>query len=141
MASRDVLVDTSGLYALIDRKDSHHAAARVTTEGLVRAGRTLVVTDLVVSEVATLAKVRSGAQAALRVLDLVEQSRAIRLERIDADRFDATRAYFRRHIDHGYSFTDCSSFVLMRELHILEALTTDVHFVEAGFEALLARRQ
>lgn len=62
---------------------------------------------------------------------------AIRLERIDADRFDATNAYVRRHVDHGYSFTDCSSVVLMRELRIREAVTTDAHFVEAAFDARL----
>jgi predicted nucleic acid-binding protein len=138
MASRDVLVDTSGLYALIDRKDAHHGAARRKVEMLVRAGRALVVTDYIVSDSATLAKARSGSPAALRVLDLVEQSVAIRVERIDRDRFDATKAYFRRHIDHGYSFTDCSSFILMRELRMREALTTDSHFAEAGFTALLA---
>ena len=140
MGSRDVLLDTSGLYALIDRKDAHHATARRKTEVLVRSGRTFIVTDFIVSETATLAKVRSGAHAALRVLDLVEQSVTIRIERIDSERFDATKAYFRRHIDHGYSFTDCSSFVIMRERRMREALTTDAHFVEAGFVALLAER-
>ena len=40
--------------------------------------------------------------------------------------------------DHRYSFTDCSSFVLMAELGLKQALTTDRHFIEAGFQALLA---
>jgi hypothetical protein len=86
----------------------------------------------------TLAKARSGAHVALRILDLVERSAGIRIEWIDAARFDATRAYFRKHADHAYSFTDCSSFVVMRELRLRQALTTDGHFREAGFEALLS---
>jgi predicted nucleic acid-binding protein len=50
---------------------------------------------------------------------------------------EATKAFFRRHADHDYSFTDCASFVVMRELRLPQALTTDGHFLEAGFEALL----
>jgi uncharacterized protein len=52
-------------------------------------------------------------------------------------RFLAAKAYFRKHADHGYPFTDCTSFVLMRELDMTAALTTDRHFIEAGFEVLL----
>jgi predicted nucleic acid-binding protein len=33
----------------------------------------------------------------------------------------------------GLSFTDCTSFVVMRELKLREALTTDHHFAQAGF--------
>ncbi len=32
---------------------------------------------------------------------------------------------------------DCASFVIMRELHIEDALTFDNDFVQAGFRALL----
>ena len=39
-----------------------------------------------------------------------------------------------------YSFADCASFVVMRELGLRQALTTDGHFHEAGFEALLPVR-
>jgi uncharacterized protein len=67
----------------------------------------------------------------------VERSAGIRLEWIGPDRFNAAKAFFRKHADHGYSFTDCTSFVVMRELRLTEALTTDEHFAEAGFRALL----
>ena len=137
MADREVFADTSGLYALVDRKDAHHTAAREAVVTFARRGRRLIVTDYVVAEAVTLAKARSGARVALRVLDLVDQSVGIRVELIGAARFDATAAYFRKHADHAYSFTDCSSFVVMRELRLRQALTTDGHFPEAGFEALL----
>jgi predicted nucleic acid-binding protein len=33
--------------------------------------------------------------------------------------------------------TDCTSFVMMTENNLTEALTTDEHFRQAGFKALL----
>jgi uncharacterized protein len=138
MASREVFVDTSGLHALIDRKDAHHVEARTAVERLLQAGRRLVTSDYVITESVNLANARSGTHAATRVLDLIEQSAAIRIEWIGVMRFDGTKTFFRKNADHAYSFTDCSSFVLMRELRLSQALTTDRHFAEAGFEALLA---
>jgi hypothetical protein len=40
---------------------------------------------------------------------------------------------FFRYGDKDFSFTDCTSFILMRELKLREALTTDRHFLQAGF--------
>jgi predicted nucleic acid-binding protein len=137
MASREVFVDTSALYALIDKRDAAYAAARDTVGPLVRSGRKLVVTDYVVAETVNLANARGGSIVGRRVLDLVEQSAGIRLEWIGIARFELSKAFFRRHADHHYSFTDCTSFVIMRELRISEALTTDRHFPEAGFRNLL----
>lgn len=138
MARNDVFVDTSGLYALVDKKDAHYETAKDEVGRIARNGQKLVVTDYIVDEAVTLAKARSGPRVALRILDLIEQSAGIRVERIDAGRFDEAKAFFRRHADHDYSFTDCSSFVLMRELELRQVLTSDRHFTEAGFEALLA---
>lgn len=137
MAGREVFVDTSGLYALVDKNDAHHRAAENVVRKVLRAGGRLVVTDYVVAEAVTLANARSGEYVAVRVLDLIEQSAGIRMEWVGPSRFDAVKRFFRKHADHAYSFTDCSSFVVMRELHLTQALTTDGHFPEAGFQAFL----
>jgi hypothetical protein len=39
--------------------------------------------------------------------------------------------------DKEWSLTDCTSFVIMREENIADALTTDRHFIQGGFRALL----
>ncbi|HNQ88760.1 MAG TPA: PIN domain-containing protein [Verrucomicrobiota bacterium] len=135
--ARDLFTDTSGLYALADRRDPLQARAQQWVLSRVSAGGRLVLTDYILDEACTLAKARAGAAAALRLLALVEASAGFRLEWVGPDRFEAAKAWFRKHSDHGYSFTDCTSFVVMRELKIRDALTSDRHFVEAGFHGLL----
>ena len=40
--------------------------------------------------------------------------------------------------DKNWSLTDCTSFVVMTDRAMTDALTGDRHFVQAGFRALLA---
>jgi predicted nucleic acid-binding protein len=96
-----------------------------------------VATDYVIAETVNLANARRGALVGLRVLDLVDQSAGIRVEWIGPDRFATAKTFFRKQADHGYSFTDCTSFVVMQELRITAALTTDRHFKAAGVQVLL----
>ena len=135
--AREVFVDSSGLYALADHSDSYHAQAEERVRKLIESGARLVLTDYIVDEACTLAKVRAGSDAALRLLEIVERSRAIDMVWIGVEHFEAAKALFRKHADHGYSFTDCASFVVMDKLRIRDALTSDHHFVEAGFRILL----
>jgi uncharacterized protein len=136
MAAR-IFVDTSGWYALIDRRDSLHERASTEVRRRLRSGTRLVTTDYVVDESCTLCKVRAGGAAPIRLLDLLDQTEAVDREWVTPERFQRSAAFFRTHRDQGYSFTDCTSFVLMRELRLPAALTSDGHFTTAGFEALL----
>lgn len=138
--ARDVFVDSSGLYALADRRDPARVAAETCIASRIRSGLGLVVTDYVVDEACTLAKARAGSYGAQKLLELCERSQAFRLVWVGPERFEAAKAFFRKHADHDYSFTDCTSFVVMRELGLREALTTDGHFAEAGFQPLLSAR-
>jgi predicted nucleic acid-binding protein len=133
----DLFVDTSGLYALADHRDPVRAKARKVAEARAASGSRLVLTDYVLDEACTLAKARAGSFAASGLLKLVEASAGFRMEWVGPDRFEAAKAYFRKHADHDCSFTDCTSFVVMQELRLRDALTTDRHFAEAGFRALL----
>lgn len=135
--AREVFVDTSGLYALADHSDPSRAAAERCVAGLMKSGVGLILTDYIIDEACTLAKARAGGYGALRLLEIIERSEAFRVLWIGEERFESAKSFFRRHADHGYSFTDCTSFVVMRELRIRDVFGADRHFVEAGFRSLL----
>lgn len=134
----DVFVDTSGWYAVIDRRDANHQMAEDVIRRLLRAGHRLVTSDYVVDEACTLAKARTGSPAATRLLDLLRDTRLVEWEWIGSERFTRAEARFRKHADQAFSFTDCTSFEVMRERKLTAALTTDQHFRIAGLEPLLA---
>jgi uncharacterized protein len=134
--ARSVFVDTWGWYALIDRRDPGHGATKDAVERLIRENVRLVSTDYVVDESCTLAKARAGSEAALRLLDLLTGTAALDLEWIGPDRFDRAEALFRKYRDQAFSFTDCTSFAVMRERRISEVITSDDHFRIMGFQLL-----
>jgi len=137
MATKAVFADTSFFFALVAKRDAAHQAAVKIYAKLLRVGSQVITTDYVIDETLTLTKARINSAAALTLLDRIESSEAVTMEDVDPQRFVAAKTYFRKHADHGYSFTDCTSFVLMRELKMTAGLTTDRHFKEAGFEVLL----
>lgn len=137
MAAADVFMDTSGFLALWDASDEHHPAAARLQSALARKARRFVTSDYIIDETATLLLVRHSRAASIDFLESIENTSAIRVEWIGPDRFPTICGFFKRHADKEWSFTDCSSFVLMRQLAIRDAFTTDRHFRQAGFNALL----
>jgi len=137
MAAAEVLMDSAGFLALWDASDAHHAAAVRFQGELARKARRFLTTEYVVDETVTLLRMRHSNAAAVDFLDTIERSEALRLEWIAPERFHAAGALFRKHADKEWSFTDCVSFALMRELRLRDAFTTDHHFRQAGFVPLL----
>ncbi len=137
MSARDVFVDTGAFHALLVSNDPFHPAAVKCLQTVRKFQRSLVTTDYVLDESATLLKARGVSAQVSRLFDFVERSRLLAVEWIAEDRFALARDFRIRHNDHSYSFTDCTSFVVMRELEICDALTADRHYREAGFRPLL----
>lgn len=130
---KGLFVATSGWMAMADAADARHEAASRARDAWLRRGVILVSTDFVLDETLTLIRVRLGLDAAARWWDQVEPSRRLRWEPIGKDRLERARRWFFRWSDQRFSFTDCTSFVVMRELALKSALTTDAHFRHAGF--------
>lgn len=133
---RALFVDTAGWMAMTDAADPAHEASRRERDSCLETGGMLVSTDYVIDETLTLIRVRLGLRAAERWWAQVDTSPRIRWERIDASRAMQARKRFFEWTDKDFSFTDCTSFVVMEELSLRRALTTDRHFSQAGFEVV-----
>ena len=133
---RGLFVDTGGWLALADARDPVHEAACAARDRWLEAGGILVSTDFVLDETLTLIRARLGLASARRWWEQVDSSTRVRWEWIDPPRARKALGLFFRWRDKPFSFTDCTSFGVMRELGLPRALTTDRHFRQAGFEAV-----
>jgi uncharacterized protein len=128
-----LFVDTAGWMACADESDPAHRKAVAVRDFWIEGGGFFVTSDYVADETLTLLRIRLGIEAAEAWWRQVDGSSRVRWEYITLARADKARGLFFRFRDKDFSFTDCTSFILMRELKLREALTTDHHFVQAGF--------
>jgi hypothetical protein len=133
---KPVFVDTAGWMACADAADPANQRSCAARDAALRRGHSLVTTDLVVDETLTLMRFRLGLDAAEAWWRQVDGSERLHWERVDVDRFEQGRQLFFQHRDKDLSFTDCTSFAVMRELRLTQALTTDRHFEQMGFQVL-----
>lgn len=131
---QSIFVDTSGWYAAIVRKDHDHGAAK---QFLTNNNLPLMTSDYVMDETVTLLQSRIGHKHAVSFLDALQTSRKIQLIYLTPLQIAETIKLFRNRHDKGWSFTDCSSFVLMHEYRIRIAFAFDGHFQQAGFQTKL----
>ncbi|HWQ00420.1 MAG TPA: PIN domain-containing protein [Vicinamibacterales bacterium] len=129
-ADRRRFVDTSAWFAYADRDDPDHATVRRLIR---RSSGHPVTSNVVFDETVTLCASPLGHAAARKVGDLLGGGVAATLVRISAADEEAAWALFESRPDKTYSFTDCTSFVLMRRLGLRAAIALDEHFEEEGF--------
>jgi predicted nucleic acid-binding protein len=134
---KPVFIDTMGWACLLDRREAKHEQAGRLLAGWGELQRPLVTTDYVVDETATLLVARRAGGVLGEFFELVERSAALTLTPVGPGRFREACRYLLKHRDQGYSFTDVTSFIVMQELGVAEALTEDRHFEKAGFRCLL----
>jgi predicted nucleic acid-binding protein len=131
---KGVFVDTSFFVAFLNPDDENYAVA---TEYMAEFEGPLVTTLLIFVELGNfLSKMRQRRRLAPLIRDL---RRDDRFEILPADEslFDTGLMEYAARADKHWYFTDCTSFVVMRRRKLKEALTSDHHFEQAGFVALL----
>ena len=129
-----ILIDTSALYAVLDRDDENHQAAKAGWEHLLSADEALLVTNYVLVETAALVQHRLGMDA-LRTFcaDVLPALDVHWITETDhSHALDAVLAADRRKL----SLVDCSSFHVMRGRNLRMAFAFDPHFREHGFDVV-----
>lgn len=126
--------DTFCFLAMLNRNDEAHAKAVALFDSLRRP---IVTTGWVLTELGDALANTSGRRLFGPFVEkLRSDPRALVIPMTDELLDRGIKLYYSRP-DHGWSLTDCISFLVMQERGMKEALTGDHHFEQAGFVALL----
>ena len=93
----------------------------------------MVTSNHVVGETWTLLRRRLGHSVATSFLDRLERLRNVEIMHVDESTEADSWRWLRRHDERRYSFVDATSFAVMRQRRIREALAFDGDFTAAGF--------
>jgi predicted nucleic acid-binding protein len=136
-AARAVLLDTSFILALENRDDPHHERAKALDRELLGQGGELVLHWGILLEIADGYARVSRRSKSLQLLRRFETEQGYRIVPLSAPLLQDSLTLYRARPDKDWGLTDCVSFTLMDQEGLTEALTADVHFRQAGFNALL----
>jgi predicted nucleic acid-binding protein len=131
-----IFVDTWAWYALADIADADHTLAKLLNEKLLDQGHTFVTTNFVLSETVTLIRYHLHHQAAVqfwKTLRTLIDAELVHYVRVTESHEDAAWAIFEHYADQKFSYTDCTSFVVMRDLRLQQVFTGDQHFATMGY--------
>ncbi|WP_420125713.1 type II toxin-antitoxin system VapC family toxin [Longimicrobium sp.] len=133
----EVFLDTAYAIAISSPRDEHRPLARELARRIRADGTRIVTTQAVIIEIGNaLAKAHFRA-VAVDLMDVLEEDPTVEIVPVTDDLYAEGAALYRTHKDKEWGMTDCLSFVVMRRRGITEALTSDDHFRQAGFRALL----
>jgi hypothetical protein len=126
--------DTAHYLALLNARDALHWTA---IEASRRVSGSVVTSSWVIQELADGLATPPSRSVFLRLLDALRNDPDLLIVGFDATLWRKALDLYRDRPDKAWSLTDCTSFVIMQEHHIREALTADSHFEQAGFTVLL----
>jgi predicted nucleic acid-binding protein len=133
--NRDLFVDTSGWACYFDSDEPNHQKASDLCQSVIQHGKKLITTNYVISELLVLAiqRKRFPMADAIKMIETIRGRPYIEIVTIDRDLDTATLVLLKNRLDKVWSWVDASSFVIMQQRGITQALTLDHHFVQAGF--------
>ncbi len=131
---KKTFVDTAYVVALVNERDELHNKANELV--LEFDNQPLLTTDAVLLEVGNFLA-RNNRQKSVEIIGEFLASKEIEIVRMDESLFDKAFELYKTHADKTWCLVDCISFVVMKENGITDALTSDKHFVQAGFRALM----
>lgn len=128
-----IFVDTSAWYAYFDNSDADHPAA---VEFMNNLPSPIITSNYVIDETLTLLRTRIGHSLAVSIGKQFFSKHLAQVVRITEKDERAAFKLFTQYADKTFSFTDCTSFVVMQNLGIKQAFTFDKHFQQIGFNKL-----
>lgn len=125
-----LFVDTSAWCAYFNRTDPD--LGRIRPHLADFDGR-LVTSNFIFDETITFCATRLGHPQAVQAGVVLKNPHVVDLVRVTPEDEEAAWSLFLKRPDKHYSFTNCTSFVLLHRLGIAQALSLDDDFRREGF--------
>jgi predicted nucleic acid-binding protein len=134
---KTVFADTGYWIALLHPRDELHTRAKEVSASLGRVQ--LSTSEMVLTEMLNSFAPRGMylRQAASTIIEQLYKDANTTVVPQTSILFKQAQALYAQRLDKAWSHTDCSSFCIMQQAGITEALAYDKHFEQAGFKALL----
>jgi len=133
-----VFVDTVGWIALVHRGDNLHQKVTNVYRDIGRVRR--ITTDAVLVESCNAfsnVTMRPLALALLEKIEKAEELDVLEVIHVSEELIKEGWELFKNRMDKGWSLTDCISFMVMKNMGVSKAITSDHHFEQAGFSILI----
>jgi predicted nucleic acid-binding protein len=130
-----VFVDAGGWLSVLVPNDRYHRAGARHYRALIAAKASFVTTDFVLDEVITRLRYDVGHTAATDFIALfhaAEDAGTLAIHRITPDLWQEAEQIFLQFRQSKLSFTDCTSFALLRRHPVDEVFSYDAHFEMMG---------
>jgi uncharacterized protein len=133
----EVFLDTSFAIALSSITDQNHVKA-VELAGQLETNKThLVTTQAILLEIGNALSKQRYRASAIQLLESLETDSNVAVLRLSDSLYKSAFELYKQREDKEWGLVDCISFIVMQERRITDALTSDIHFQQAGFRALL----
>jgi uncharacterized protein len=130
-----LFLDTVFIQSLLNPQDQYHQSAKNLIL-LVRNASEVWITEAILLEVGNALSAKNR-KAASEFIRQCYQTPNMRVVTVDTSLLKRALELYSNRQDKTWGLIDCISFVVMSEQSLNDAVTADIHFVQAGFRALL----
>jgi predicted nucleic acid-binding protein len=123
-----IFIDTGAFIALTDADDDNHTAARNYYKDSVEKGTKFITTNFVICETMNYFRAKISHNVSVIFRENLKKSGIIEIINVTPLLENTVFAIFKQYADKDFSFTDCTSFSMMRSLKLKEAFAFDKHF-------------
>ena len=139
-----IFVDTCGWIALNNKRDTFFDKAQRINKELLTKSYRYITTNFVLDETYTALLDKANHFITVNFGESIRKANTVDVIYITKDIEDRSWNLFKRYSDKDFSFTDCTSFIIIQDLirHMgqkfeRKIFTNDKHFKQMGYELLL----
>ena len=136
MSNERLFLDTAFVIGLLNWKDQYHGKAKELFPRFRAAGEVWT-TEAILVEIGNHLSSIQHRRTAIRFIQQCHANSRMRIVPATTNLLNRALDLYDSHKDKTWGLTDCISFVVMQDETLADAITTDRHFQQAGFRALM----